>query len=66
MGRILLPNEKLGECLLSHPYPRLPLMDLGRILRVLTDVPAGVPAEREPAQAPSQPAPAKEPAPKDA
>jgi hypothetical protein len=41
-------------------------MDLGRILRFLTDVPAGVPAEREPAQTPSQPAPANEPAPKDA
>jgi hypothetical protein len=41
-------------------------MDLGRILRVLTDVPASVPAEREPMPTPGQPAPAKEPAPKDA
>lgn len=41
-------------------------MDLGRILRVLTDVPATVPPERDPAPAPSQPAPAKEPAHKDA
>jgi hypothetical protein len=41
-------------------------MDLGRILRILTDVPTTVPAEREPAQAPSRPEPAKEPARKDA
>jgi hypothetical protein len=40
-------------------------MDLGRILRVLTDVPATAPAEREPAHAPSQPTPTKEPARKD-
>lgn len=32
-------------------------MDLGRILRILTDVPATVPAERDPASPPSQPAP---------
>jgi len=50
----------------SHPRHILPPMDLGRLLRILTDVPATVPAEREPAQTPSQPAPAKEPAPKDA
>ena len=41
-------------------------MDLGRILRILTDVPATAPAEREPVQTPSQPAPTKEPARKDA
>lgn len=37
-------------------------MDLGRILRILTDVPASVPPEREPAPA-SEPAPAEEPTP---
>jgi hypothetical protein len=37
-------------------------MDLGRILRILTDVPATVPAEREPAAAPNDPVPAGEPA----
>jgi len=41
-------------------------MDLGRILRVLTDVPATVPPERDPARAPAQPEPVKDPAPKDA
>jgi len=48
------------------PPAQLAAMDLGRILRILTDVPATAPAEREPAQAPSRPAPAEEPAPKDA
>ena len=32
-------------------------MELGRILRILTDVPATVPAEREPAAPASEPAP---------
>jgi hypothetical protein len=32
-------------------------MDLGRILRILTDVPATVPPEREPAAPASEPAP---------
>lgn len=38
-------------------------MDLGRILRVLVDVPATLPAERDPAPPPAEPAPAQQPAP---
>lgn len=37
-------------------------MDLGRVLRILTDVPATVPPERDPAPA-AEPDPAEEPAP---
>ena len=37
-------------------------MDLGRILRVLTDVPATVPAEQDPATPQSEPAPLAPPA----
>jgi hypothetical protein len=50
----------------SHPKLIFKIMDLGRILRILTDVPAGPPAERDPAKTPSEPAPEREPAPKDA
>jgi len=38
-------------------------MDLGRILRILTDVPATIPAEREPVPAAKEPAPAGDPTP---
>lgn len=40
-------------------------MDLGPIVRVLTDVPATIPVEREPATTPVpvEPTPRKEPAP---
>ena len=41
-------------------------MDLGRILRVLTNVPATVPAEREQASLTNEPAPAAQPAPEKA
>lgn len=37
-------------------------MDLGRVLRILTNVPATVPPERDPVPA-AEPAPAEEPAP---
>jgi hypothetical protein len=50
----------------SHPRLIFKIMDLGRILRILTDVPASLPTEREPAKTPSQPAPEREPARKDA
>jgi hypothetical protein len=36
-------------------------MDLGRILRILVDVPASIPAEREPAACPNKPVPADTP-----
>jgi hypothetical protein len=37
-------------------------MDLGRILRILVDVPATLPAERDPVPPPPEPTPAKQPA----
>jgi len=51
---------------MSHPAPILRSMDLGPIIRIIENVPAALPAERQPsAPAPREPAPnkVKEPVP---
>ena len=52
---------RAGDHSLSHPPAIFRPMDLGPVIRIIENVPAALPAERDPA--PARPEPAKEPTP---
>jgi hypothetical protein len=55
-------DEHLPRLVVTPPRNTSP-MDLGPVIRILENVPAALPAEREPTPARPEPAPAKEPTP---